>query len=247
MNFIVMDSLWQNYIKKIVEMSMNKETFKKALQLTSPVFFGYIFVAIAFALLMKEKGMTIWHSLSMSIFVYAGAMQFAAIELIVSGVSLIQVAFMTLLVNIRHIFYGLSLMKPYREMKHEKVYFIHSLSDETYSLLCMNKEYDTKLMLMIGLLNQSYWVSGTLIGSLIGEVIAFDTTGIDFAMNALFLVVFIEQWQSSKEHVPALVGLFSTLLCLVIFGKENMVVMSMILILFSLFVYRRMNRGKCYE
>ena len=211
---------------------------KKAFELTIPVLLGYLFVGIAFAILMKEKGFSLWHSVFMSIFVYAGAMQFASIELLSTNAGIIQVVLLTLLVNIRHIFYGLSLMNPFHLMKKEKAYFIHSLSDETYSLLCMNPNFDYKFMLLIGVLNHSYWVLGTFIGSILSEFIFFDTKGIDFAMNALFIVVFIEQWQSTKNHIYSWMGLGISFTCLVIFGKNQMVLTSMILILLSLLAYR---------
>ena len=211
---------------------------RKAFELTIPVMLGYLFVGIAFFFLLKEKGFSLWHSVFMSIFVYAGAMQFASIDLLANNAGIIQVALLTLLVNIRHIFYGLSLMNPFHSMKNEKIYFIHSLSDETYSLLCMNPDFDYKFMLLIGLLNHFYWIIGTFIGSLLSEFIFFDTTGIDFAMNALFIVVFIEQWKSTDNHIYSLFGLLISFVCLLLFGKDQMVLTSMILILLSLFVYR---------
>lgn len=217
---------------------------KKAFELTIPVMLGYLFVGIAFSILMKEKGFTWIHSLCMSVFVYAGAMQFAAIDLLSTNANILQVALLTLLVNIRHIFYGLSLMNPFHEMKKEKAYFIHSLSDETYSLLCMNSNYDYKFMLLIGLFNHIYWIIGTLIGSLLSEFIFFDTTGIDFAMNALFIVVFLEQWKSSDEHIYSIIGLLISFICLIVFGKDQMVITSMILILLSLLGW---NRWRIYE
>ena len=173
---------------------MKKDVVKKAFHLTIPIMMGYVFVAVAFSILMNEKGMPPLYSLLMSVFVYAGSMQFAAVELLSSAAGLLQVAFMTLMVNMRHIFYGLSLMEPYQKMGREKFYFIHTLSDETYSLLCTQDKNDRTLLLMIGLFNQLYWIMGTLIGSMLSEWLFFDTTGIDFAMNALFIVIFIEQW-----------------------------------------------------
>ena len=220
---------------------MKKDVIKKAFQLTFPVMMGYIFVAIAFAVLMKEKGLSPLYSLLLSIFVYAGAMQFAAVELLSSGAGILSAAIMTLMVNIRHIFYGLSLIEPYKKMKKEKYYFIHSLSDETYSILCTQDKNDRPLLLLIGLFNQLYWIAGTLIGSWLSEYLFFDTTGIDFAMNALFLVIFVEQWQSVEHHFPATLGIVLSLVCLVVFGQNQMVIMSMILILASLLAYRKLK------
>lgn len=223
--------------------TMKKEKIKKAFHLTIPVMMGYVFVACAFSILMKEKGMNPLYSLLMSIFVYAGSMQFVAITLLSEKAGLVQAALMTLLVNIRHIFYGLSLMEAYQKMKKEKYYFIHTLSDETYSLLCTQDQKDPELLILIGAFNQFYWVAGTLLGSLLSEWLFFDTTGIDFAMNALFIVVFIEQWESCKWHLPSLLGVVLSLLSLFIFGKDQMVLMSMILILGSLLALSKMKEG----
>lgn len=222
---------------------MKKDVVKRAFHLTIPVMMGYVFVAVAFSILMNEKGMSPLYSLLMSVFVYAGSMQFAAVELLCGGAGLFQAAFMTLMVNIRHIFYGLGLMEPYQKMKKEKFYFIHSLSDETYSLLCTQDKSDKTLLVLIGAFNQLYWVIGTLLGSLLSEWLFFDTTGIDFAMNALFIVIFIEQWQSSSRHLPAVLGVVLSLLCLIVFGKDQMVLMSMILILASLLALRKIEGG----
>ena len=224
---------------------MNKKIIKEAFIATIPIMLGYIFVAIAFSIVMKEKGFGMIYCLLMSVFVYAGAMQFAGIELLFSSANIIQVALMTLMVNIRHIFYGLSLMEEYKSLKKEKFYFIHMLSDETYSLLCMNKNKDKTYILLVGLFNHSYWVIGTIIGCILSELICFDTSGIDFAMNALFIVVFLEQILSSKDKIPSILGIVLTFICLLLFGKDNMVVTSMILILISLIFYRK--KGDKYE
>lgn len=220
---------------------MNKKLLKKAFHLTIPIMLGYLFVAIAFSLVMQEKGYGIGYCLLMSIFVYAGSMQFAGIELLVNQTNLISVAIMTLMINIRHIFYGLSLMEPFKKMKLEKFYFIHSLSDETYSLLCMHTHEDKNLLLCIGLFNQMYWVIGTIFGCLIGHLITFDTSGIDFAMNALFIVIFLEQFLSCEDHLPSLMGILISLICLLLFKADGLVFTSMFCILFSLIIYRRVK------
>ena len=220
---------------------MNKKIIKQAFHLTIPIMLGYIFVAIAFSLVMQEKGYGLGYCLLMSIFVYAGSMQFAGIGLLVNQTNLIHVAMMTLMVNIRHIFYGLSLMEPYKKMKNEKFYFIHSLSDETYSLLCMHAHEDKKLLLCIGLLNQLYWVIGTILGCLIGQIIPFDTSGIEFAMNALFIVIFLEQFLSCEDHLPSFIGIIVSLICLLLFKADRLVFTSMFCILFSLIIYRKVR------
>ena len=184
---------------------------RKAFELTIPVMLGYLFVGIAFSILMKEKGFSLWHSVFMSIFVYAGAMQFASIDLLANNAGIIQVALLTLLVNIRHIFYGLSLMNPFHSMKNEKIYFIHSLSDETYSLLCMNPDFDYKFMLLIGLLNHFYWIIGTFIGVVIIAVLLNGMTLLSvnayyqtlFKGLVLLIAVYIDQARQMRKPKTA--------------------------------------------
>jgi len=175
---------------------------------------------------------------------YAGAMQFVAIQILTNPINLVQVALMTLFVNIRHLFYGLSFIerfKPFGWMKH---YMIFAMTDETYSLMCgISEKQDVdseKLLFTISALNQSYWVTGTLLGAWIGNLITFDTTGIEFAMTALFVVIFIEQWFAEKKHLPAIIGVISAMVALQVFGPNQMVLPAMVLLLALLLLMRKM-------
>ena len=154
------------------------------------------------------------------------------------GIGLIQIAVMTLVVNFRHIFYGLSFLDRFSGMGKRKWYMAFALTDETYSLLCSKKAPDNvdekKFLFCVAFLNQSYWVLGSVIGSLAGAMITFDTTGMDFAMTALFIVIFIDQWKSYSSHIPALIGLGSTIAVLVAIGPGNLVIPSMILIVIAI-------------
>jgi len=219
------------------------KVLKLAFPLTIPVLLGYISVGIAFGILVVKSGLSVWAALLMSFFVYAGAMQFVAIQLLLSPVSLIQVAIMTLFVNVRHLFYGLSFIDLFKTFGIKKHYMIFALTDETYSLLCgialketTNKEY---LFFAVSLLNQMYWVIGTIIGLVIGTLITFNTNGIEFAMTALFIVIFIEQWLAFKTHRPALYGFSAAVIALITSGPTNMVIPSMLIILALLIVSKR--------
>jgi len=219
------------------------KALKLAFPLTIPVLLGYISVGIAFGILVVKSGLSVWAALLMSFFVYAGAMQFVAIQLLLSPVSLIQVAIMTLFVNVRHLFYGLSFIDLFKTFGIKKHYMIFALTDETYSLLCgialketTNKEY---LFFAVSLLNQMYWVIGTIIGLVIGTLITFNTNGIEFAMTALFIVIFIEQWLAFKTHRPALYGFSAAVIALITSGPTNMVIPSMLIILALLIVSKR--------
>ncbi len=183
----------------------------------------------------------------MSILLYAGAMQFVAIQILTNPINLVQVAFMTLFVNIRHLFYGLSFIerfKPFGWMKH---YMIFALTDETYSLMCgISEKQDVdseKLLFAISALNHAYWVSGTLIGALLGNLITFDTSGIEFAMTALFVVIFIEQWFAEKKHHPAIIGVLSAMVALQVFGPNQMVLPAMVIMLSLLLALRKTIEG----
>jgi len=228
-----------------------KKTIKAAFSVTIPVMLGYISVGIAFGLLFERAGYNFLWAIFMSIFVYAGSMQFIAINLLTSGVGLFEIALMTLFVNIRHVFYGLSFIDEFKGMEKKKMYMIFSLTDETYSLLCSSKTpvgvERNSFLFCITLLNQIYWVIGTLIGSIAGSLITFNTKGIDFAMTALFVVIFIEQWDTYKNHIPVLIGVTSTILSLLIFGANNLIFPSMIFITVALILFQKQIARKTHK
>lgn len=207
--------------------------FRFAFTQTIPVLLGYLFLGIAFGLLMNEIGYgPVWAFLT-SLFVYAGSMQFVLVGLIANGAGLFSAAVMTLFVNGRHIFYGLSFLEKFRSMGKAYPYMVFSLTDETYSVLCNLKvpgEYDEKkVSLMISALNHFYWVIGSVLGGVVGSLITFDTTGIDFSMTALFVVIVINQWTENREHRPALVGGVIGLVCLVLLGPDRFLLPSLAL------------------
>lgn len=228
-----------------------KKLIKDAFLATIPVMLGYLSVGIAFGLLFKKSGYSIWWAIFMSIAVYAGSMQFIAINLLTSGVGFIQIALMTLFVNIRHIFYGLSFVDKFKGMGKKKIYMIFSLTDETYSLLCSakpSKDVNYNWFLFcIAFFNQVYWIIGTIIGSLAGSLIKFNTKGIDFAMTALFVVIFIEQWNTYKNHAPALIGICAAIFSILIFGNENLILPSMVTILLTFTIFHKQIDKKVFE
>ena len=225
-----------------------KKALKAAFPFTVPVMLGYISVGIAFGLLAEKSGLNFFWALLMSLAIYAGSMQFIAINLIVSGMGLVEIGLMTLIVNIRHLFYGLSFIDRFKTMGRKKLYMIFSLSDETYSLLCAAEAPEEinsdQFLFSISLLNQIYWLIGTLLGSMAGNLIKFNTAGIDFAMTALFVVIFIEQWKSFKTHIPAFIGIVATIVSLVIFGPDNLIVPSMGFILVALAMFKKRIEAK---
>jgi 4-azaleucine resistance transporter AzlC len=229
-----------------------KKVIKAAFPATIPVMLGYISVGIAFGLLFEKSGYNFLWAIFMSVAVYAGSMQFIAINLLTGGAGLIEIALVTLFVNIRHMFYGLSFIDKFKDMGKKKTYMIFSLTDETYSLLCSSKAPEgidnNSFLFCIALLNQIYWIIGTFIGSIAGSLIKFNTTGIDFAMTALFVVIFIEQWSTYKTHIPVLIGVVSTILSLLIFGANNLVLPSMLFIVVALIIFKKqIDRKTCED
>lgn len=228
-------------------MVMKKNSYIKAIKAafpyTIPVLTGYLFIGIAFGVMYQEKGYNFLWAILMSIMVYAGSGQYLAVNFFVPGISLLEVIFLEFMVNIRHIFYGLSLLERFSDMGKKKLYMIFSLTDETYSLFFITKvpkDVDKdKFMFSIALLDQLYWITGSAIGSIAGSLIPFNAEGIDFAMTALFVVIFVEQWLTSKNHLPALTGLVCGLICLMIFGSDNFILPTMISIMIILLSCRK--------
>ena len=228
-----------------------KRTFREAFIATTPVMAGYIVLGMGFGVLLSTKGYGPLWAFAMSGFIYAGSMQYLAIDLLTGGASLITAALTTLLVNARHLFYGISMVEGYRGMGKRKPYAIFALTDETYSLVCQDdrptQEERHQYAFRVSVLNQIWWVSGSMIGSLLGEIIPFDVTGIDFALTALFVTVFVEQWKSSADHIPALMGVCSSVLCLLVFGPGHFLIPAMILITFVLTLYRGRKEASCND
>ena len=165
---------------------------------------GYIVLGIGFGMLLGAKGYGITWALAMSVFIYAGSMQYVAIDLITGGASLISAALMTLMVNARHLFYGISMLERYKDTKPYKPYLIFALTDETYSLVCSGDVpegvEEKKYFFLVSLLNQIYWVGGATAGALLGYVIHFNMKGLEFVMTALFVVMFVNQWDDNDNN-----------------------------------------------
>lgn len=225
-----------------------KAAFKAAFPHTIPVMTGYLFIGIAFGVMFADKGYNfLWAGL-MSLLVYAGSGQYLAVNFFDPSVSLLQVVFLTFMVNVRHIFYGLSLLDKFKVSGKKKPYMIFSLTDETYSLYFLTKTPsgvdEGKFLFALSILDQSYWIVGSMIGGLAGTLIPFDSTGIDFAMTALFIVIFVEQWLEKKNRFPAIVGVVASVISLMIFGKDSFILPSMIIIMIVLLSNHRIEEKK---
>ena len=217
----------------------NKERIKKAFLMTVPVLTGYICLGIGFGIVLESKGFGVIWAFAMGLFIYAGSMQYVAIDLLTGGASLIATALTTLMVNARHLFYGISMIDKYKDAGKVKPYMIFALTDETYSLVVSEGSNDKKLYFLISLFNHCYWVFGCTLGGIIGSLLTFNTQGIDFALTALFVTVFVEQWLTTKNHLSAVIGVVSTVVCLVLFGSQYFLIPSMLLITFLLTVFKK--------
>ena len=214
-----------------------------------PVMCGYLFLGIAFGISLQEAGFNWLWALLMSFVVYAGSLQFVMIPMLAGNVSLVTMAVTAFFVNCRHIFYGISFVEAFQKMK-QKLYMIFSLTDETYSVLCGCKNEDPEEMhregwFLISAIDHGYWITGSIIGGLLGDILPMDLTGIDFSMTALFVVILLEQVLGSrkKTKVAATLGLVVSIVCLLLLGTEKFLLPSLLITVFILTVYSTTEKG----
>ena len=211
------------------------EALRYAFPRTIPVMAGYLVLGAAYGILMNVNGYGFWWALMISVIVYAGSLQYLGLQFLVAAVNPIYAFFMSLMLNARHLFYGISMLDKYRDAGKLKPYLIFSLSDETFSVVCHEQPPKTLpihwVYFWVSILDQCYWIIGTVIGVLLGSMITFDTKGMDFALTALFVVIFVDQWKSGNGHRAALIGVLSSVACVVIFGQNAFIIPAMILIL----------------
>ena len=230
---------------------MRSKTVKLAFLKSLPVMAGYIVLGIGFGILLRKAGYGVLWAFAMSTLIYGGSMQYVGVDLIAGGASIITTAITTFMVNARHLFYSISMLRVYKNSGKYKPYLIYSITDETYSLLCDGKTpegTDPELYrFLVSLFDHSYWIIGGVLGNLLGAVLPFSSAGIEFSMTALFIAAFVEQWISSGDHIPAITGVLSTLICLLIFGSENFLIPAMLLITLVLTILRGRLEGKGEE
>lgn len=225
---------------------MNNSAIRAAFLDTVPVMTGYVFLGFGFGILLNQSGYGFLWALAMSLFVYAGSMQYMAISLLTSGAGLLTAALTTFVVNARHLFYGISMVDAYKDAGSKKPYLIFALTDETYSLVSRNQVpegmHRHTYCFLISLFDQIYWVAGSILGSLAGSLLPINYEGIEFVLTALFVTIFVDQWLSTKNHIPAIIGVLSTVVCLLIFGREVFLIPSMVVIAALLTVRRKTGK-----
>lgn len=217
--------------------------FKAAFPHTIPILAGFSFLGFSFGVLMNVSGFSFWYPLVMSIIVFGGSIEFVAVSMLLSPFAPIQTLIMSLMIQARHLFYGLSMLDKYKNVGIKKYYLIFGMCDETFSINCsadipegIDKGW---FMTAVTLLDHLYWINGSLIGGLVGSLITFDTTGLDFVMTAMFVVIFLEQLMKEKKHYTSLIGLLASVACLLIFGADSFMIPTMLLILFLLTVLKK--------
>lgn len=230
---------------------MQKSAVRTAFRDTLPVMAGYVFLGFGFGILLQQRGYGVLWSGAMSLFIYAGSMQYLAISLITEGAGLLTAALTTVVVNARHLFYGISMVDAYKGAGKKKPYMIFALTDETYSLVSRNQVPDGisrhGYCFLVSLFDHIYWVSGSVLGSLAGTLLPINFEGIEFALTALFVTIFVEQWLSTKNHIPALIGMGATLGCLLLFGRDVFLIPSMVIIALSLTAMRKTGRWNSHD
>nr|WP_253290886.1 AzlC family ABC transporter permease [Pseudoflavonifractor sp. MSJ-37] len=222
---------------------VDRKSLSAAFRATIPVLMGYLAIGMAFGLMLQKIGYDLIWAFFMSLTIYAGSGQYLGVSLLATGAALSTVAMMTLLINFRHLVYGLSMLEKFRGMGLRKLYMIFALTDETYALLSSAKAPEgvepKRFYFYIALLDQLYWIAGSVIGAVAGAVLPIDTTGVDFAMTALFLVIAVDQWQSVKSHFPALLGGIVTVISLAVVGADNMLLPALGVMVLVLLLSRK--------
>lgn len=222
---------------------MKWKAFRAAFPHTLPIFAGFWFLGLAYGIYMHAAGFSFVYPMLMSLLIFGGSLEFVAVEMLLSPFAPVQVFIMTLLIQARHLFYGISMLDKYKGMGWKKGYLIFGMCDETFSV-----NYTSEIpedvdrgwfYFFVTLLNQFYWVASATIGGIIGSLLKFDTSGISFVMTAMFVVIFLDQWMKEKIHVSSMIGILVSLVCLILFGADSFMIPTMILIVLLLTVLRK--------
>lgn len=222
---------------------MKIRALKAAFPQTIPIFTGFWFLGMAYGIYMNASGFSFIYPLCMSLLIYGGSLEFVAVEMLLSPFAPLQTFIMALLIQARHLFYGLSMLDKFKGLGWKKYYLIFGMCDETFSINCSAKIPDDIdrgwFYFWITLLNQFYWSAAATIGGIIGSLLKINTSGISFVMTAMFVVIFLEQWLKEKEHTSSLAGLAISVLCLIIFGPDSFMVPTMVLVVGLLTLLRK--------
>ena len=222
---------------------MRIKALKAAFPQTIPIFTGFWFLGMAYGIYMNASGFSFVYPLCMSLLIYGGSLEFVAVEMLLSPFAPLQTFIMALLIQARHLFYGLSMLDKFKGLGWKKYYLIFGMCDETFSVNCsadIPEDVDRGwFYFWVTLLNQFYWSAAATTGGIVGSLLKIDTSDISFVMTAMFVVIFLEQWLKEKEHSASLIGLAVSVLCLVIFGPDSFMIPAMVLIVGLLALLRK--------
>ncbi len=230
---------------------MKRKALKTAFPYTIPIFAGFWFLALAYGILMNVNGFSFIYPMAMSLLIFGGSLEFIAVSLLMSAFAPVAAFTIALLVQARHLFYGITMLDLYKGMGWKKPYLIFGLCDETFSI---NYTADIPadvdrgwFYFFVTLLNQFYWVSGATIGGLVGSLLTFNTKGLDFVMTAMFVTIFMEQWMKERKKYTGLIGIGATAACLILFGPDSFMIPAMLAILMLLTAFKGPISKGCYD
>lgn len=227
---------------------MKFKALKAAFPYTIPILWGFLFLGFSYGLYMKSSGFSVIYPTVMALVIFGGSLEFVCVSMLLAPFAPVQTLLVAVMIQARHLFYGIAMLDKYKNVGAKKFYLIFGLCDETFSINCTAKipEGVDKgwFYTFVTILNQCYWVTGAILGSLFGSIISFNLEGLDFVMTAMFVVIFLEQWLKEKKHYTAYIGLFCSIICLVIFGSESFLLPTMAAILAALtFLKKPIERG----
>lgn len=225
-----------------------KRSFLAAFPYTVPILAGFLFLGITYGIYMNVSGFSFLYPMLMSMTVFAGSAEFVTVSILLGGFEPLQAFLMILMINARHLFYGISLLEKYRGTGWKKFYLIFGMCDESFSVNCSAEIPENAdkgwFMFFVTLLNQTYWVTGATLGGIFGSFISFNTEGLDFCMTAMFVVIFLENWLKEKSHTSSVIGIILPVICLIIFGPDKFIIPSMLMIIAALtFLRRPLEKG----
>ena len=223
--------------------SMRRRALAAAFPHTIPVLTGYAFLGVAYGIYMRVSGFPFWYPTLSSVVIFGGSLEFVLVSMLMSSFAPLQTFLMALMIQARHLFYGIALLEKYRHLGKMRFYLIFGMTDESFSVNCSAEIPDGVdegwFYFFVTLLDHCYWVTACTVGGLLGSLISFDTQGLDFVMTAMFVVIFLNQLMKERKHYTALIGLLSSVGCLVLFGDESFLIPTMLTILLLLTVFRR--------
>lgn len=222
---------------------MKVRALKASFPHTIPIMAGFLFLGMAYGIYMNVSGFSFLYPMIMAMVIFGGSLEFVAVSMLLAPFAPVQTFIMALMIQARHLFYGIAMLDIYKGMGLKKFYLIYAMCDESFSINYTSKVPEDVdrgwFYFWVSLLNQCYWVTGATIGGLLGNLITFDTKGLDFVMTAMFVVIFMDNWEKEKAHISSLIGAVASVACLLIFGADNFLVPTMIAILVVLTAFRR--------